>query len=119
MFSADNQDSELDNQNFCQSNNADNQSHSTSKTESLNQSEDDLCPDCAALDPGEQEAGEENSFVTSHDPEGKSGTIIRRTECRHSSKERSVNHTRRKEVENRQLGFPYSVIKCKYKYCIL
>ena len=111
MFSADNQDSELDNQNLSQNANVDNQSHSTSKTDSVNQSEEDLCRDCEALDSGEQETGEENSFISSHD---KQGTIIRKRECQHSSKERSIIHTRRKDLEVRQLGFPYSVINCKF-----
>ena len=112
MFSADNPDSEFDNQNLSQNaQNIDNQSHSTSRTESVNQSEDDLCPDCEGLDSGELETGEENSFISSHD---KQGTIIRKRDCWHSSKERSIGHTRRKDLETRQLGFPYSVINCKW-----
>ena len=123
MFSADNPDSEFDNQNLSQNaQNLDNQSHSTSRTESVNQSEDDLCPDCEALDSGEPDTGEENSFISSHDKQGtiirkgdsQQGTIIRKRDCRHASKERSIGHTRRKDLETRQLGFPYSVINCKF-----
>lgn len=109
MFSADNQDSEVDNQNYSQNNSQDTQSHSVSKTDSANQTDDDVCAECSALDPGENQTGEDNSAMSSQDKGTLTGTIIRK-ECRHSTKERSISHTRRKDLEHRQLGFPYSVI---------
>lgn len=109
MYSADNQDS--DNQNYSQNNSNENQSHSISKSDSANQTDNDVCAECE-LDPGdnENETGDDIILKSSHDKEQLTGTIIRK-ECRHSTKERSINHTRRKDLEHRQLGFPYSVIK--------
>ena len=112
MFSADNQDSELDNQNLSRTNSVDNQSHSNSKTDSVNQSEEGLCPECEASDNAEQETGDDSTLISSRDKETLGGS--KKKECRHSSKDRSMNHTRRKDLETRQLGFPYSVINCEY-----
>ena len=112
MFSADNQDS--DNQNYSQNNSNENPSHSISKSDSANQTDNDVCAECE-LDPGDNdnETGDDIILKSSHDKTQLTGTIIRK-ECRHSTKERSINHTRRKDLEHRQLGFPYSVIKCKW-----
>ena len=114
MFSADNRDSELDNQNYSQNNSVDNQSpsHSNSKTDSLNQSEEVLCPECEESDNAETGTGEDKSIISSRDKE-KLGES-KKKECRHSSKERTIIHARRKDLETRQLSFPYSVINCKY-----